>query len=268
MSDLALEDRRNVIVVVVGRKDSGKTTLIRELYVPEHPRVITIDQTGEGLKHYPKAIRAVGLSAVLRTISDLHRASSGRAWHVVAVLDQPEFVKLVGRLAPPERNEQPSLSAALGGVCLDCSEIQVYVPLHGMTPEVQNAIAVARHHRLSWLAATQQPQNCAVLLRSQADELVAFGIHEPRALQWLQATGGIAFARIVHKLPKHWYAVYTTQTGNIVVYDQERRARQELTITSDDLAEGAAKANGGQLTRMRSKAQDLKTKLAPIADEG
>lgn len=256
MSDLELADRQNTIVVIVGRKDSGKTTLIREVYAPRHPRVITIDQTGEGLKHYPKALRAVGLPAVLQAVGDLHRASRGGAWHVVAVLDKDEFIRLATRLAPSERSGAVSLAATLGGVCLDCSEVQAFVPLYGTTPEVHNAIAAARHHRLSWLAATQQPQNCAVLLRSQADELVAFGIHEPNALKWLQASGGATFARIVHKLPQHWYAVYVTQTGAITVYDDERRVRRRTTITGDvddgeekKTAQGTPETAAGEVPR-------------------
>lgn len=228
MTRLALTERRNTITTVVGRKGSGKSRLLSSVYVREHNRVITLDQTGEARETYPHAIEAFGLKSVYETIGELHfspfvNSPARRRWHVIAILDPDEAPALFDQLAPPYSSRRPSLSAALGGVCVESGEVDVIAPASGTDRRITNAIARGRHYALSMLFATQRPHQCARMLSSQSDHLVSFAMHEPRDLAWLANAGGQAFARTVRRLPKYWHVRYVSETGALEVFDNEYR---------------------------------------------
>lgn len=225
MSNVALADRRNTIVGVIGRKGSGKSALIADLLGPMHPRRITIDWTGEGQETYPNAIVAFGLVGVLHAMEEAHRADP-LAWHIIAVMSPEDAGRLLTELAPPFGPGVKSLSGALGGVCVECGEIDVIAPASGGAQgrAVLGAIARGRHHRLSVLWATQRPHQCARILSSQLDTLVAFRMHEPRDVKWLADAAGSNYARIVQRsLAKYWSAWFNAETGAITIVDEYRK---------------------------------------------
>jgi len=224
MSELRQQDRQNLIVLGVGRKGSGKSRLLMRRYVPHFPRMLTLDQTGEAREAYPHAIEARGLVNVYNAIRELHVASDGKGWHVIAVLDVYEVEALFARLAPPYAGGKPSLSVTLGGVCVECSEVDVIAPANGTAQSITDAIARGRHYRLSLLLATQRPHQCSRMLSSQADEIFSFRMHEPRDLAWLRQGCGAVFARTVTRLVRYHYAHYDSETGEVTHVDDYGRA--------------------------------------------
>lgn len=224
MSDLQLADRRNTIALVVGRKGSGKSWLIAKRLGPLFPRRITIDWTGEGRELYPNAREVFGVPAVIEAIGDSARESD--RWQLIAVVDPGEVPQLLRVLAPRyDGGKRPSLSAAVGGLAIECAEIDVIAPASGgpASSAVTDAIARGRHVRLSFLLATQRPAQCARILSSQADQLLSFRMHEPRDLRWLRDAGGEMFAQRVRRLSAFHYCRYDARTGQVTEFDPRGR---------------------------------------------
>lgn len=236
---LARAERRNRIVAVVGKKGSGKSFLLDGVFVAQHDRVITIDQTGEAAEAHPGALYARGLVNTYNAIGELHaqawRGDDGPGrWHLITALDVPEVLALFDRLAPSFSDNRRSLSVVLGGVCVQCDEIDVIAPASGTAPEFTQAIARGRHHRLSLLLATRRPAECSRMISSQADMLVSFAMHEPRDVRWLRDSGGEAFAAAVRHLPRYSCAVLYTDTGTVEVWDRNRNVRRIVDGLADE----------------------------------
>ena len=211
---------RHEIAVVVGRTGSGKTELIRRVLAPAHPRRITIDVTGECEELYPNAHVAVGFPDALRALETW--ASRGlERWHLVAVLDAQESAALAATLVPIYRPGKKALSADLGGVCLECSELDVYLPVSGANATVTAAwttvLARGRHASCSIIAATQRPAQVARIVTSQASRVIAFATHEPLDVQWLARVGGARYARAVRELGPFQSAWYHAGSGRVEV---------------------------------------------------
>lgn len=225
MSRLALNDRRNTIVGVIGRKGSGKSHLIATAIGPQFPRRITLDWTGEAREQYPAAIEAEGIAAVYETIAEC--SALGDRWHVIALVEPDECAPLFHSLAPIGTSKTRSISAALHGVAVECGEIDVIAPVSGAGKSaraVHHAVARGRHHRLSIIWGTQRPHQCMRILTAQSDRIISFRMHEARDLKYLRDTCSADFAKIVHRtLPKYWRAEYESETGTITVFNDDNK---------------------------------------------
>lgn len=218
------------VVTVVGRTGSGKTRLIARSLGPRHSRRITLDSMGECEALYPNAHRAFGLDAVYEAMNAWAQENV-TVWHLVAVLDETEVGLLMARLAPQYDGKTESLSKALGGVCVESFEIDLYLPVSGaggqVTRAFQNAIARGRHVGLSLLCATQRPAQCHRILTSQSQHVISFAMHEPGDLRWLASVGGSRFARIAHTgLHRYESVWYSALTHRIVVRDAEYKVKK------------------------------------------
>lgn len=224
------------IVTVIGRTGSGKTHLIKERLAPRHRRRITIDLTGECAALYPHAYHAIGLR---RVFSGLRAWAKMRAtaWHMVAVLTSEEVGELVTRLCPVFDGTTVALAELLGGVCLECYEIDVLMPVNGSNRDtskaMRNAYQRGRHAGLSLLCATQRPSQCDRVVTSQSHAVITFRMHEPRDLAWLRDVGGQRFADEARTLGKWCSAWYHADSGRIIVRDPDYRAVREFNPQED-----------------------------------
>lgn len=224
MTHLARSDRKNEIVFVAGRKGSGKSTLLARVFVPQHPRVITLDFTAEAMELYPHAIEARGVRGVLATMRECTQLNKSR-WHIVAYgIDEDDAVQLVDALAPPLDDGRTSLSAILGGVAIECGEVDLLAP-NGQTPRVvRNAFKRGRHHRLSLLCGTLRPAECDRIVTAMADVIVAFSMDEPRDVDYLRRACGPTFAAVVQRLPRHFSVWHDRRDHTRTVRDSNYRA--------------------------------------------
>ena len=242
MSNVRLQDRQNVIALVVGRKGSGKSHLIAKRLAPTFPRRITIDWTGEARETYPDATEVFGLSELLDAMEQATTDGEEESrWHFISVVDLSDVTKLLTMLAPRyDGGKTPSLSAAVGGCVIECSEVDVIAPNNGgaSSAAMTDAIARGRHAQLSFLLATQRPAQCLRILSSQSDVLYSFRMHEPRDLKFLADTGGSEFARIVQNdLGRYEYARYVAETGRVTMHDKDGAIRATpgtLALDDDD----------------------------------
>lgn len=225
MSDIKLADRRNAIVVVTGRKGSGKSTLLAKHVAPQFPRVVMVDWTGEGRELYPEAREAYGLRGVLDAMQGFHEGEV-EDWRITAILDPSQVADLCNLLVPRYDGRTVPLSAAVGGVAIECHEMQLITPVSGAgrTAEIVDVMARSRHARLSWLCAARRPAELSKFLTSQSDAFYAFRTHEPRDVRWLSEVSD-DFARTVRELPEYHSAHYETLTGAVEVLGPDYQPR-------------------------------------------
>lgn len=229
------------VVTVVGRTGSGKTRLIAKALGPRHARRITLDSMGECEDLYPDAHRVFTLEEAYNAMNAW--AQQGvTTWHLVAALDESSVGLLMAKLAPQYDGKTESLSSALGGVCVECFEIDLYLPVSGaggqVTRAFQHAVARGRHVGLSLLCATQRPAQCHRILTSQSQYVVSFSMHEPGDIRWLQSVGGVKFARIAHHGLKRYHSVwYSALSHSVTVRDPNyKEVRTESNLFPDDNA--------------------------------
>lgn len=243
MSDLALSQRTNRVVTVTGRRGSGKSVLIAKRIIPTFPRVVTVDWTGEARETYPHATEVYGLAETVDALQEAHereRTEQGPGrWHLIVVCDPGDVGKLCTMLAPRyDGGRTPTLAAVVGGVVLECHEMDVIAPVSGAgsAPQVADAIARGRHARLSFVCAAQRPAQVLRLLTSQSDAIYAFRTHEPRDLAWLRQAGGELFADTARELRRYEAARYDAESGTVAVVAGDgsiRRAHHAQTELLD-----------------------------------
>lgn len=219
--------RKNRMVAALGRKGSGKSQLMRtEQYAGGERRIITLDWTGEDKEHYPRAVEVGGMRAASKTLRELvdateHDGDNAR-WHlIVADLSPLEVERLLWFLSPPYRPGVVGFSRAVGGLALECTEVDVIAPANGASEAFRHAVARGRHALLSFYLATRRPHECSRAITSQADEVISFRMHEPRDVKFIRDTCGETFAEISQRLPKHWHVDFYAETGTITVIDAD-----------------------------------------------
>lgn len=229
--------RRNAIVTVYGPKGSGKSRFLSDL-VARVPRVLTLDITGEAREVYPSAL---GPFFGLRdTLAALHRAAHFPGWHVIAALDDAEVPALFARLVPRYDGRTRPLAAALGGIAVECGEVDMIAPSGRTPPEVLSAWRRGRHAGLSLFTATQRPAAAARDVSAQADVIASFQVSEPRDVAFIADMMGSAAAEAVQTLPPYHAAVYTRRLAAVALLDENRRAYRWLSLRGDVLEDAPA----------------------------
>jgi hypothetical protein len=236
------EYRRNSIVFVSGIKGSGKSELLADLFMPVHPRLISIDITGETIERNPEAVAAYGLDELLKA---LDVATQWPRWHIAAFLRRDEIPALFAILAPRiESADTLSFSRELGGVAIECGEVYHIMPNQGAAQEVEDALCIARHHQLSWLMATQRPASCSRLLSSQADYLIAFMQTEPIDIAWWSKAISKAAGEQIAQLDVHEFVFFRRGDTVFYVCDAKRRVRATFRLNGQEVGGAAVTREG------------------------
>lgn len=218
--------RENRIVTALGRKGSGKSYTLATQYIVHEPRVLTIDWTGESHEMYPHAIEAVGYRGTIETLREVVAVhlSDGTAarWHVIAVVSPEDAGRLFAVLAPhySGKNGPLPFTRKIGGLAVECGEIDRLAPSTGPQEEFANLVHRGRHTLTSLYLATRRPADCSRLITSQADEVISFAMHEPRDLKFLRETSA-QLAQVVPTLKPHWYAQFRAIDASVHVFNPD-----------------------------------------------
>jgi hypothetical protein len=173
----------NFIAAAFGMKRSGKSFAL-DIMARGFPRRIVADFIGE---YHGKIEGAKYVHSIAEAVDALQllRKGGSMKWTVVCVMQPEEILQLLGVLAPIGKRPETSFSYAVGGVVLQCGEIQLIAPNQGLSPAMANIIAMGRHYRVSILGAARRPREVNRNLTSQSDALLAFRQHEPRDADYL-----------------------------------------------------------------------------------
>lgn len=203
-----------------GRKGSGKSTHLASR-AARFPRRIVLDFADEFFGSYAGAFECVGFS---ETLDALEEAAGRAKWTVVCSLLPAEVVKLAALLSP-EGRPRSGYSYLVGGVLLECGEVELIAPNGAaMRNEVANLIHRGRHSRTSMLWATRRPRDVSRLVTSQLDVVSIFRQQEQADIAYLAAlVGGDAEPFIsglgewerVEALPSYGVAVVLDGEGKL-----------------------------------------------------
>ena len=167
-------------VLVTGSTGSGKTSVLRALFLPRFPRVIVLDFLGTEWQHYIRPEMTATTVGQLLTL--LRRVRRESRWTILCQWpeDSPATAWLVNFLQPVAG--RPSFVAAVGGICLYNDEIDLLAPAGSATPEVKTLWSRGRHVGLSILAASQRLPHIHRVVSAQSQFLGICQQHEPRDL--------------------------------------------------------------------------------------
>lgn len=159
-----------------GVTGTGKTHLLRELWIERAPRVLLLDHLGEW--GAPDAFD-------LRQLVERLRQAAGRdRWRIVASLDPEEVAKLAEILIPFGDARGKSFAAAVGGMALALDEAD---QLAGRSCDrrISGLWRRGRHVGLSIYAATQRPADVHRAVTSQSQWIAVTKVYEPRDMLYL-----------------------------------------------------------------------------------
>lgn len=177
----------NTVTTVLGRKGSGKTTLVQEI-IREHPRAVMFDPCGEYGANVGARI-VTGFPAAARALADVSRRPRER-WRLSLRVDDLEDQLALLRIAWYLERYLLVIEEA-GELC---------TPQH-LPPEISRLLRMGRHHRISQVYVGQRPSTVHRLVTSQSDLIVSFQQHEERDVDYLRATIGPG-AEAVRTLPR------------------------------------------------------------------
>lgn len=227
-----MNGRRNTIVFSCGRKASGKSQLLHDLFSSRAERVLTIDNLGESKERDPDTVEAFGWPALMHA---LRAASRFPRWHIATSIEPDDLRELFTMICPPLGSpKERSLSVAFGGMAVECNEAYDIAP-NGRTPdEVLAAWRRGRHYGLDLFMATQRPASVARELTALADLVFAFAQREPADIDYLAKQLSPAVAAQVRELrPEAYQCVrYDVNAGTIALLDRNRNVVGRSTGTS------------------------------------
>lgn len=185
-------------VAIFGATGSGKTHLLRRLWLARTPRQLILDATGEFIRE--PGVIGVSSDADLRRA--LYRQASRRDWRIAIPDDAVDLEALSGLLLPPFGSGRRSLSEAVNGLALVLDEAYQSCPHHA-PPYIVNLFRRGRHAGLSIYAASQRPADVGRFVTAQAQWLAVCQTHEPNDLTFFRRTLPPAVSARIEGLEEH-----------------------------------------------------------------
>lgn len=223
----------NEVVACLGRKHTGKSQLLHDLYTSQKDRVLSIGVLPQDVARDPDAVVVLGFGPLM---DRLKQAAHYPRWHIATALEPPDQTELFVMLVPPLGSPRPSLSKAFGGMALCINELYDVAPNQGCPEEVKRAPRVGRHHELDILFAAQRPASCSRDFTAAADHIYAFAQTEPADLDYLAKSISKPVARRIAQLTGHDYVHFDRGTGIARHIDSAGRFVGRFNTMGDGLA--------------------------------
>jgi hypothetical protein len=200
-------------VLACGVTESGKSYLLRRLFVNRWPRALVLDPLGEYSGKDDMQLGAKFYEA--STLPELRRALAaavrqGHRWRVVARI-APGELEPVGRLLVPETFDRAQCFAAyVGGLAVVCEEMDVLAPTNA-PPWVEAMLRRGRHVGVSFFGASQRPHGISPIVRAMAGYLICCTTHEPRDMRYLEEVLPAPAFLELERLPWQWSLLVDTR---------------------------------------------------------
>lgn len=178
------------VVFCCGARGSGKTALLRRVFLPRAPRLLILDQTGEWPELEPDAPVAYGFRQTAELLAAVAHLSE---WTAISFLEPAAICQLSRDLLLPMPNPRAhSYARLIGGLALLADEIQTWASSSYFPPELKALFRLGRHVNLSLYAATQRVGNCSKEVTAQANYLSFLRQEEPLDIDYLRDRIGAA----------------------------------------------------------------------------
>jgi DNA helicase HerA-like ATPase len=174
----------NTILVIFGRKGSGKTELSRKI-IREYPRVFAFDTLAE----YDKGFKVCeGKQACIDAMLSVKDARSYRL--------SLRCIKLEDNLALMDLAYEFPRSLVV------VEETSLYARPTFLPDEIAKLVRYGRHREIDQIYIARRPSEVHRDLTAQADLVISFEQREPRDVKYLRDVAGDAAER-VQSLPKY-----------------------------------------------------------------
>lgn len=164
--------KRNLVITVLGRKGSGKTTLVKKL-LTEFARVVIVDTNREYTDEV--AVVVSKLDDALAYLEDVAKRPKDEAFSVAYIPaeipeDALDFLKVV---------------FTLENVLVVVDEAHMYCSAHTAPQEILKLVRLGRHRELSQVYVSQRPSTIPRDVTAQSDLIVSFQQHEGRDIEYM-----------------------------------------------------------------------------------
>lgn len=212
-----MSNNRNFIASVVGTTGSGKSYLLNQ-FAQRFPRRLVLDFMGEHTGRIAGARECYDLRDTVAALSVAARQSD--RWTVLSFMDERFVPDLFRVLAPTGRDAARGFSRTVGGLVVECGEVDLIAPNSGAISDgVKSLYKRGRHAAISILGATQRASECHRIVTSQSTVICAFRQHEPRDVATLaQVMGSRAGDMLPTLAPRH-YLRYWPAFGTLELVD-------------------------------------------------
>jgi DNA helicase HerA-like ATPase len=183
--DTAAHGKENLILFVVGRKGSGKSTLVRAI-MEGYPRVFVIDTMEE-----------YGAEDGFTVAADFSESLAA----VNQAAETPGKFRISLRADIDDGDDLVSLVYTVPNCLLVVEETAFYCSPAYLPPALSRMVRTGRHREIDQIYVTQRPAAVSRDLTAAADIVVSFQAHEPRDLAYFRALAGDDGER-VRNLPR------------------------------------------------------------------
>jgi hypothetical protein len=171
---------QNTIIALVGRKGSGKSTLVGEI-VCEHERTVVVDTMNE----YGEKLGAEVVLGYDQAVDAVLEASRRRRFRFsLRGLEHDQVLEILEGVA------------TLRELLLVVEEASAYMKAQQIPWEIAQLVRMGRHQGISQLYVAQRPTMLHLDVISQADVIVSFQQHAHRDVETLVGHLGEAAARV------------------------------------------------------------------------
>lgn len=194
--ELHPSEKRNTIITVIGRKGSGKSTLVREIMNSgQYPRIFVLDTNGE----YKKEDGFLVTDTVTAGARAMVRVRTKPEFRVS--LRDPDTEKLVRLL---------DIAFEIPHTLVVVEEAHFYIKSPSHLPvQFSKLVRMGRHRAISQIYVAQRPTGLHRDMTAQSDYLVTFRQYETRDIDWLSKVAGDEDIEQVKELPDYKVRVWT-----------------------------------------------------------
>lgn len=191
ISTIPLAQRKNYIVTVLGRKGSGKSTLVKKL-IEREERLVIIDTLGE----YGEEMGLRETYTLQKSIQAIKKGYSRKAFGVsVRLIDNDDILTVI------------EYCFALGEMTIVIEEASMLCKPTTLPGPIAYSLRYGRHKCLNQVYIARRPAELNREVTAQSDVLITFEQKEPRDIEYLRATLG-AEAEQVSRMERYHYLYY------------------------------------------------------------
>jgi hypothetical protein len=180
------------ILVILGRRGSGKSFLIKNFLRTARLRFVIYDPLGE----YGGFMQADNAHDILDYVEA-----------------EESFIYTSDQDADFERFCQIIYEATDYYIVID--EIDLFTQAGNMPQSLRKIVRYGRHKNLGLIVISRRPAAMPREITSQADFILSFTQHEPNDLKYLAEFMTTPNAEALKSLPKYGYKIYDSSTGGL-----------------------------------------------------